>query len=124
MNMKKTSRIRLALRPLIFTSLMIAVAIAGLSLRGDGPLRNKVSAQTSVAVVNAASFASNRVVAPGSIAAAFGQFVTLNNQSYPAQTQPLPLTLGNVRVKIGDVDAGLFFVGTTQINFAVPPGLA
>src|SRR5215813_8001350 len=121
--MKKTSRIRLALRPLIFTFLLIAVASAGLSLRGDGALRGKVSAQTGVAVVNAASFASDRTVSPDSIAAAFGQFVTQNNQSYFAQSQPLPLTLGGVSVKIGAADAGLFFVGTTQINFAVPPGL-
>ena len=102
--MKKTSRIRLASRPLIFTSLMIALMSAGLSLRGDGPLRDKVSAQTApVAVVNAASFASDRVVAPDSIASAFGQFVTQNNQSFPAQPgMPLPLTLGGVSVKIGN----------------------
>jgi len=121
--MKKTSRIRLALRPLIFTFLLIAVASAGLSLRGDGLLRGKVLAQTGVAVVNAASFASDRTVSTDSIAAAFGQFVTQNNQSYFAQSQPLPLTLGGVSVKIGAADAGLFFVGTTQINFAVPAGL-
>jgi uncharacterized protein (TIGR03437 family) len=122
--MKKTSRIRLASRPLIFTSLMIALLSAGLSLRGDGPLRDNVAAQTSVAVVNAASFATDRVVSTDSIAAAFGQFVTQNNQSFFAQAQPLPVTLGGVSVKIGNTDAGLFFVGTTQINFAVPPGLA
>lgn len=124
--MKKTSRIRLASRPLIFTSLMIALLSAGLSLRGDGPLRDKVSAQTApVAVVNAASFASDRVVAPDSIASAFGQFVTQNNQSYFAQPgMQLPLTLGGVRVKIGATDARLFFVGTTQINLAIPPDLA
>src|SRR5215470_2193398 len=121
--MKKTSRIRLAIRPLVLTTLMIVLLIAGLSLRGDGPLRNKVSAQASVAVVNAASFAVDRKVAPDSIAAAFGQFVTQNNQTYFAQMQPLPTTLGGVSVKIGDVSAGLFFVSTQQINLAIPPGL-
>ena len=69
--MKKTSRIRLASRPLIFTSLMIALASAGLLFQGDGALRGNVSAQTSVAVVNAASFATDRTVGPESIAAAF-----------------------------------------------------
>src|SRR5215510_5056675 len=121
--MKKTSRIRLALRPLIFTFLLIAVASAGLSLRGDGLLRGKVSAQTGVAVVNAASFASDRTVSPDSIGAAFGQFVTQNNQIYFAQTQPLPTTLSGVRVKIGNADAGLFFVSTQQINLQIPLGL-
>src|SRR4029434_948875 len=122
--MKKTSRICLALRPFIFTSLMIAVASAGLSLRGDGLLRNKVSAQTGVALVNAASFASDRVLSSDSIGAAFGQFVTQNNQTYFAQNQPLPTTLGGVRVKIENVDAGLFFVSPGQINLSIPAGLA
>src|SRR5215510_1064926 len=119
--MKKTSRNRLRLRPLIFTALLMCGLSAGLTLRGDGPLRSKVSAQQAINVVNAASFTVN--VAPNSIAAAFGNFVTQNNQNYFAQTRPLPTMLGGVSVKIGGVDAGLFFVGTTQINLLVPAGL-
>jgi len=103
---------------------MIALASAGLLFQGDGALRGKATAQTTVAVVNAASFANDRTVAPNSIASAFGQFVTQNNQSHSAQTRPLPTTLGGVSVKINNVDAGLFFVATTQINLQIPPGLA
>ena len=119
--MKQTSRNRLRLRPLIFTALLMFGLSAGLTLRGDGPLRTKVSAQQAINVVNAASFTVN--VAPGSIAAAFGSFVTQNNQSYSAQTRILPTTLGGVSVKIANVDAGLFFVGPTQINLLIPAGL-
>jgi len=123
--MKKTLMIRPASRRLIFVALLIAVASAGLSLRGDGLLRNTVSAQAlPVTVVNAASFATDKIVAPDTIAAAFSNFVTQNNQSYSAQAQPLPTTLGGVRVRIGDTDAGLFFASPNQLNFQVPPGLA
>ncbi len=122
--MNKTSRVRLALRPLIFSALMIGVACAGLSLRGDGFLRNKVSAQSGVVLVNAASFANDRILSPDSIGAAFGQFVTQNNQIFFAQTQPLPFALGGMSVKINNVDAGLFFVSGQQINLQVPASLA
>jgi uncharacterized protein (TIGR03437 family) len=80
--------------------------------------------QNQVAVINAASFNSDRRVAPDSIAAAFGQFVTTNNQSFSATTLPLPTTLGGVQLRVDGVAAGLFFVGTQQINFVVPPALA
>lgn len=82
--------------------------------------------QAQVTVINAASFNPDRRVAPDSLAAAFGQFVTTNNQNHfaPAGVLPLPTTLGGVRLRINGVDAGLLFVGTTQINFQVPPALA
>jgi uncharacterized protein (TIGR03437 family) len=87
-----------------------------------------------VVVVNAASYgadgtgadiASNkRTLAPDSIGAAFGTFVTQNGQTFSATTTPLPTILGGVRLRINGVDAPLFFVAPTQINFAVPTGLA
>lgn len=82
--------------------------------------------QAQVVVLNAASFNTDRRVAPDSLAAAFGQFVTQNNQNFsaPAGVLPLPTTLGGVRLRINGVDAGLLFVGTQQINFQVPPALA
>ncbi|MGH9938317.1 MAG: hypothetical protein ACREAM_18900, partial [Blastocatellia bacterium] len=123
--MKKTSMIRPAMRPLVFVALLIAVASAGLSLRGDGLLRNTVSAQSTVKVVSAASFATDSILTPDSIAAAFGTFVTQNNQQFFAQPgQPLPTTLGGVRVQVGATDARLFFASPLQINLQIPPGLA
>jgi uncharacterized protein (TIGR03437 family) len=124
-NMKKISMIRLTLRLLIFVAFLVAVASAGWSSFHGGFMRGAVSAQAiPVTVVNAASFSGDKVLAPDSIAAAFGQYVTQNNQSFVAPSVPLPTTLGGVRVKVGTADAGLFFVSPLQINFQIPAGLA
>lgn len=126
--MKKTSMIRSILRPLAFVALLLALAGAGLPYPnesgGAGFLRDTASAQQTVTVVNAASFDQGGVMTPDAIAAAFGQFVTQNNQSFSATSIPLPTTLGGVRVRVGNADAGLFFVAPGQINFKIPSGLA
>ncbi|MGE0126642.1 MAG: hypothetical protein AB7U82_00955 [Blastocatellales bacterium] len=126
--MKKTSTLRSVLRAVVFVALLLASASAGWSLlnggMGGGYLSDTASAQTPVTVVSAASFATDKVLAPDEIAAAFGAFVTQGNQVYSAQSVPLPTTLGGVSVKIGNTDAGLFFVSVGQINFQIPPGLA
>jgi uncharacterized protein (TIGR03437 family) len=121
--MKKTSIIRATARPLAFVALLLAVVSAGLSYRSDRLWHNSVSAQTAVTVVNAASFDAGKVMTPDSIGAAFGTFVTQNNQVFSATTVPLPTTLGGVRVRVGNTDAGMFFVAPGQINFQIPPGL-
>lgn len=81
------------------------------------------SAQAQVTIVNAASFASDSVLAPDSVAAAFGVFKTQNNQVYIAPGTPLPTTLGGVKVNIGGTDAPLLFVGLNQINLIIPASL-
>ncbi len=112
------SKIRLTARPLIFAALLLAVAVAALQHWGT------VSAQQAVTVVNAASFDPGKVMTPDSIGAAFGTFVTQNNQTFSASTVPLPTTLGGVRVRVGNTDAGIFFAAPSQINFLVPPTTA
>ena len=83
--------------------------------------------QSSVTVVNAASYAAD-VVAPDSIAAAFGMFQTQDGQSAAPTSLPLPSTLNGIKININGVDAPLFYVSNSQINFLVPvltnPGLA
>jgi uncharacterized protein (TIGR03437 family) len=77
--------------------------------------------------------------APGGLASAFG--TTGLVQSFLAQSLPLPKTLGGVSLRIGGTlafdatnnrwnyspdgaaDAPLLYVGPTQVNFQVPPGL-
>jgi uncharacterized protein (TIGR03437 family) len=76
--------------------------------------------QAQVTVVSAASYASDKTAPPDSIAAAFGTFRTQDNQTFTASTRPLPTTLGGVKVRIGNTDAGLFFVSPTQINLLIP----
>jgi len=91
-------------------------------------LEGRVAAQQAqVVLVNAASYANDAGagVAPDSIAALYGQFITQGNQAYPlpAGTTTLPTTLGGVRVTIGGKPAPLFYVGTAQINLSVPADL-
>ncbi len=120
--MKKTSMIRSALRPLTLVTLLLVAMSAGGSYLSGSALRGTASAQQTVTVVSAASF--DKVLAPNAIAAAFGAFVTQNNQVFQATSVPLPTTLGGVRVRVGNTDAGLFFVSTGQINFEIPGGTA
>jgi uncharacterized protein (TIGR03437 family) len=79
-----------------------------------------VAAQSSsVAVVHAASY--DAAVAPGSIAALFGQ--GLSATTHAAESLPLPAALGNVSVNIGGRPAPLFFVSPQQINLQIPAQL-
>ncbi|HKX28464.1 MAG TPA: hypothetical protein VJ302_12260 [Blastocatellia bacterium] len=112
--------IRTTIRPSLFITLFLMTAIIRPS-SWDAP----VSGQAAMTVVNAASFdgSSNRALAPDSIGAAFGLFTTENNQSYSADAQPLPATLGGVSVTVNNVAAGLFLVSPLQINFLIPPDL-
>ncbi len=73
-----------------------------------------------VSVVHGASFTTG-ALAPGTIAAAFGTGFSPN--LVQATAAPLPRSLGGVSVQINAVDAPLYFVGPTQINFQVPYGL-
>src|SRR5262249_30881049 len=47
-------------------------------------------------------------------------FTSQNNGVFFATAQPLPATLGGVKVTVGGQDTGLFFVGPGQINLLVP----
>ena len=77
-------------------------------------------AQTpQVALVNAASYEA--AVAPGSIAALFGN--GLATQTQAAATLPLPTALAGTSVKIGGRAAPLFFASPSQFNLQVPSGL-
>ena len=71
----------------------------------------------SKGVVNAASFARDAPVAPGTIISLFG--LNLAGQELEASA-PLPRNLGGVKVRIGDLEAPLFYVGPFQVNAQVP----
>ncbi len=103
-------------------SWVTALVVLAAALLTTG-LPSTVIAQQVVAV-NAGSFASDGVLAPDTVGAAFGVFKTLNDQNYSASTTPLPTTLGGVKLTIGGTDAGLLFTSNSQINFVVPGTLA
>lgn len=79
--------------------------------------------QAGFVAVNAASFVGD-TLAPDLITAMFGVFQTQDGQVFAAPTTALPTTLGGVKVSINGVDAGLYFVSNTQINFRVPSSIA
>ncbi|HEX9001430.1 MAG TPA: hypothetical protein VGB07_16105, partial [Blastocatellia bacterium] len=95
MNRMIPTIIRLNARALLLAVALITIAGSAFSI------------QAQVTVVSAASFANDKIVAPNSIASAFGTFNTQGNQVYIAPSVPLPTTLGGVRVRIGNTDAGL-----------------
>lgn len=72
-------------------------------------------------VVNAASFSTDAVVSPGSIASIFGR--GLAGETLAVPTLPLPTALGGVRVEVNGTAAPIFFVSPTQINFQVPTNM-
>ena len=74
--------------------------------------------QAQVAVVNAASFATNQGVTAGSWAAAFGTFSGVATTT--ATALPFPAALGGVRLTINGIAAPLYDVRQSQITFLVP----
>jgi uncharacterized protein (TIGR03437 family) len=79
---------------------------------------------SSLAIINSAS--GGAVIAPNSIASAFGR--QIGASTVQATTLPLPTTLGGVTLGITDSTnaakmAGLFYVSPNQINFVVPDGV-
>jgi uncharacterized protein (TIGR03437 family) len=117
------------LRRIAILAILIGLSfIASISPVSWTGMAGLVAAQQSqVVLVNAASYANDAGagVAPDSIAALYGQFITQGNQAFPlpAGATSLPTTLGGVSVTIGGKPASLFFAGTTQINLAVPADL-
>ena len=79
----------------------------------------------ALVIINASSGAT--VVAPGSIAAAFGSQIGTSTQI--ALTLPLPTLLNGVSIDLTDSAmmsqmASLFFVSPNQINFVIPDNVA
>ncbi len=93
--------------------LLLCLTVAGLVTPSA---RGQIS---QVALVNAGSYET--AVAPGSIAALFGN--GLATQTQVAGALPLPVTLAGTSVKIGGRTAPLFFASPNQINLQVPGGL-
>lgn len=71
-----------------------------------------------VTVLNGASFRTDQPVAAGSWATAFGAFAGVTNTQ--ASDVPLPKTLGGVTVTVDGIEAPLYFVSATQLNFLIP----
>jgi uncharacterized protein (TIGR03437 family) len=116
---------RAGMRRSLFIAILLTLTLVDMTTGDRFRLfPGRVAAQQAVVLINAASYAAdpNAGMAPDSIGALYGSFVTQGNQAYPAPpgVTPLPTTLGGVAVTIGGKAASLFYVGTTQINLLVP----
>jgi uncharacterized protein (TIGR03437 family) len=127
-----TNLARPLIRVAVLTALAVCATVAWVALPGNKPANFTTQAQAAIAVFNAASFAKDKTnsnqpdansIAPNSFVAVFGNFVTQNNGSFNAPTQPLPTTLGGVSVTVNGTPAGLLFVGPMQINLVIPGGV-
>jgi uncharacterized protein (TIGR03437 family) len=90
--------------------LFLAVAVAA------------VLSTAQISVVNGASFAPGKAIAPGSIASIFGQ--NLCRETVQAQwvgEGQLPMQLGGCSVEVNGHAVMLHFVSQQQINFHLPP---
>jgi uncharacterized protein (TIGR03437 family) len=74
------------------------------------------------AVVNAGSFASNQPLAPGSVAAIFGQYLTVSTQVN--SSLPMPVSLGGTTVQINGIAAPIYATSPGQVNVEIPWELA
>jgi uncharacterized protein (TIGR03437 family) len=68
--------------------------------------------------VNAGNYAANAPIAPGSIAAVFGNFPI--GASTPATSLPLPTSLGGLSMQFGAAPAPFFFSSPGQANIQIP----
>src|SRR5262249_28388332 len=105
------------------TSMMRASSVAWFLLAAISlPLTAQKPIINPGGIVNAASFQPwdqpGHILAPGSIAAIFGQhFAT---ETVEATSVSLPTVLGGTSVIVNGSPAPLFFVSPSQINFQVP----
>jgi uncharacterized protein (TIGR03437 family) len=77
-----------------------------------------------LSALNAASYLSSNVLAPGMIGALYstGNAHQFGSTSQTGSTLPLPTMLNGVQVLFNSAPVPLFFAGTDQINFQVPNG--
>jgi uncharacterized protein (TIGR03437 family) len=88
------------------------------SLADAAPGAVSVAQQGGVAVLNSAGFRRNAPVAPGSLAAAFGDFSGVTPGDAPAV--PLARQINGVQLLVNGTPAPLIAVRTGQINFQMP----
>lgn len=75
---------------------------------------------TAVTTTDAARY--GQLVAPDSIASAFG--AGLATTSLSATVFPPPVLLDGTNVYVNGIQSGIFFVSPTQINYQIPAGIA
>jgi len=90
----------------------VTVALTGIGLAGNSSSPRLAAG----GIVHAASFIAG--LSRGALATIFGEL--LANGTASASSTPWPRTLGGARVRVGGIEAPLYFASPTQINFQVP----
>lgn len=95
-----------------------SLPVAEVRAQGKVQSNDKAPALFAGGIVNAASFAPNVPLAPGSILSVFGR--NLATATTQASALPLPKTLAGATLQIGGIDVPLFFASNGQINAQLP----
>ena len=103
------------MRSVALSSVVLSVVLACLPAWGQTP--------NPVTVINYAGYTATFPVAPGSIASAYGDFGNIPVTQLES-LNPMPKQLAGVKLRIGGVEAPLYFVSRSQINFVVPVATA
>jgi len=87
-------------------------------------------------IVNGASFSTDAIVSPGSIASLFGEnlaattagaewvsSIQISSTGTPTHRLSLPTALRDTQVLVNGTPAALFYVSPAQINFQMPPNV-
>lgn len=112
----------------VATCTVFAVAPNGKTLQDQKDVAIGLDAGAPVPVVkpggvlNAASFASDPLVAPGGLITIYGDLLA-DGAALPSTT-PVPTELSGAQVRLGDQLLPLFYSSNKQINAQVPFGLA
>ena len=106
---------------------LLAVFLSGSAVWAEGSRRVPAPAYSASSIVNAASNQAGPI-APNTIVSLYGSdlaYVTRGISPEDLRGQVLPTTLSGtgVRVLVGKLNANLYFISPTQINFLVPASL-
>ncbi len=106
---------------------LLAIAFAGSALWAEGSRRVPAPKYSEASIVNSASNQAGPV-APNTIVTLYGTdlaYITRAISAEDMRGQTLPIVLPNtgVHVSVGNLNANIYFVSPTQINFLIPSSL-
>jgi uncharacterized protein (TIGR03437 family) len=110
----------------VFITVTATLPVAGgpalsASVDLEADVAGSVEVPVASALLNAASFALDSPVAPGSLVSLFGS--NLANAALAAESLPLGTSLGDTTVQLGDAPLPLAYASSGQINAQIPRGV-
>jgi len=96
-----------------------ATDLAGASSSADVMIKVQSSPPIVLSMSNSASYVNDGGCSPGGVVSLFGGSFT-NAQGEASQSNPLPVALNGVHVKVNDVDVPLLYASEFQVNLQCP----